>query len=199
MVLLLAALSMSAQQDETLFFNVNRIGVFGGPIFEFSEFNEEITSSTGGGGGVVLNDFFFGGYGSGDIEIDGFDLNTTELEFNDINLKHRGIWVGFTPKQSKAIHPYLSGRIGWGRMSFRQSEINGNNNFERRRDQVFVLTPEIGLEFNVFRWFRVAAAANYRYLNGLENANPLTDDDLSNFGGVITLRFGWFGHNFWWD
>jgi len=34
--LLLAGLSMSAQQDETLFYNVNRIGVFGGPIFEFT-------------------------------------------------------------------------------------------------------------------------------------------------------------------
>ena len=63
-VLLLAATVMSAQQDATLFNDVNRIGIFGGPIFEFTALNEEIISSTGGGGGVIFNDFFFSNFGS---------------------------------------------------------------------------------------------------------------------------------------
>jgi len=126
-------------------------------------------------------------------------LDNPEIDFDNINLKHRGLWFGYTPKQNKSIHPYLSGRIGWGRMAFEQTPMDNMDDFERIKDRIFVLTPEVGVEFNVFRFFRIAVAANYRYVNGLENGNPLSDDDLSNFGGVITLRFGSFGNNFWWD
>lgn len=194
-LLLLAAISMSAQQDETLFLNINRIGIFGGPIFDFSVLNDEINPSTGGGGAIILNNFFFGGYGMGSTEVDGLDFDTDLSQFTDIRFKHGGLWLGGTPLQNKSIHPFFSGKIGWGHTAYNQIDLLGTET-QFFKDQIFVLTPEAGVEFNIFRFFRLAVTANYRYVSGIENVNPLSSDDLSTFGGAITLRFGSFG-DFW--
>ena len=196
-VLLSTGIAMSAQTDDTFFSEINRFGIFGGPIFEISANNEDITANAGGGG-VVLNDFFFGAYGVGDSYIDGFDFNTDENRFEDIKLKHRGLWFGYTPKQSRAAHPYLSARVGWGRTSYKAFDLISSLGPDRITDRIFVLTPEIGAEFNIFQFFRIALAANYRWVNGIDESNPFNSDDLSQFGGSITLRFGSFGDYSWW-
>lgn len=195
MLLLSAVISMSAQQDETLFLNINRVGIFGAPIFEFSALDNEINASSGGGGAIILNNFFFGGYGMGSTEIDGLDFDANLEQFTDIRYKHGGFWLGGTPLQSKSIHPFFSGKIGWGHVAYNEVDLLGIET-QFFKDQIFVLTPEVGVEFNIFRFFRLALTANYQYVSGLENANPLNSDDLSTFGGGITLRFGSFG-DFW--
>ncbi|MFT4971725.1 MAG: hypothetical protein ACI9XO_000463 [Paraglaciecola sp.] len=198
MLLLSAAISMSAQQDETIFFDINRVGIFGGPIFEFTALNDEVNTATGGGGAIILNNFFVGAYGMKNSKIDGFDFNTASEQFTDIRFKHGGFWLGGTPLQSKAVHPYFSGRIGWGNTSYSRVDLSSSEEVQFLKDEIFVLTPEVGVEFNIFRFFRIAVTADYRYVSGVEDANPLTNKDLSTFGGAITLRFGSFG-NFWWS
>ena len=60
-------------------------------------------------------------------------------------------------------------------------------------------TPEVGLELNVFSFFRIAATASYRWVNGVETLPTYTNDDLSSFGATLTLRFGGFGDDDWND
>ena len=133
-----------------------------------------------------------------DLDFDGFDLDGNPSNFEDVRVSHGGLWIGVTPLQDKAIHPYFSTRMGWGKTHFDEIDILTGDKDEIA-DNIFVLTPEAGIEVNIFSFFRIALSANYRFVEGLEPGGPLTDDDLQKFTGVITLRFGAFGDDLWWD
>jgi len=196
----ITALDLFAQGDETIFSHVNRIGGFGAPIFEFSPIknNDDINSTVGGGGGIILGDFFFGGYGIGDFEFSRRNDGLNRREAIDFN--HRGFWLGYTPAQHKAVHPYLSLRLGWGDIDFKAVEINDPSQViinQPNADNIFVLTPEIGFELNIFHFFRLAATGSYRYVSGVSKLEGYDNNDFSAFGGVLTLRFGGFGNHWW--
>lgn len=193
-----AALNLSAQ-DETIFGEVDRIGAFGGPIFEFSDFGDNPNTAVGGGGALILDNFFLGGYGMGSIDFSDIQFDSlTAPGLQGLNFGHGGIWLGITPKQEKAIHPFASVKLGWGKVEYEVTP-NPAEDSEKVKDRVFVVTPEVGVEFNVFDFFRLAASANYRLTDGIdENLNGLQDKDFSKFGATLTLRFGGFG-NYWWD
>ena len=75
----------------------------------------------------------------------------------------------------------------------------GNEETFDVKDKVFVVTPEIGVEANIFDFFRLAATVNYRLTDGIdESLNGFQDSDFSKLGATLTLRFGGFG-NYWWD
>jgi hypothetical protein len=203
-LLLFLTLNLSAQQtkDETIFGDVNRIGAFGGPLFEFSDFGDNPNTAVGGAGALILDDFFLGGYGMGgidfsDIETDG----STTQSIQDLDFGHGGLWLGITPKQEKAIHPFGAVKLGWGSVNYEVVTDLGSGNEETNdvKDRVFVVTPEAGVEFNIFDFFRVATTVNYRLVDGLDrNLNGFEDKDFSKLGATLTLRFGGFG-NYWWD
>ncbi len=199
-LLILATLfstSIFAQSDQTLFSDVNRVGAFGGPLFEYSNLDEDVQTNTGGGGAFVLDDFFLGGYGMGDLEynlsstVDGVSLNE-RLKF-----KHGGFWLGYVPMQHKVIHPYGTLRLGWGKARYLKTEVVGEREVADLKDNLFVLTPEAGVELNIFSFFRIAASAQYRVVSGVDNVPNYSNGDLSGFGAVLTLRFGGFGS--YWD
>ncbi|MEM9885275.1 MAG: hypothetical protein AAF849_05225 [Bacteroidota bacterium] len=186
-VLLLTVSSLSAQRDRTLFSGNNRTGFFGAPIFEYYDFGEggDFEVASGGGGALILGDFFIGGYGLGDINL----IEIIEEERANIDLGHAGLWFGATPFQQSALHPYLSVRAGWGAADI---EID-DNNFSYN-DRFFIISPEVGLEVNVFRWFRIAATAGYQWYNGLDDTAQFGNEiDLNNLRAGLTLRFGAFG------
>ena len=179
-------ITISAQRDQTIFDAPTRVGGFGGPIFEYSGFgqNNEFETASGGGGALVLGDFFLGGYGIGDINI----LEIVDNNEANIDMGHGGFWLGVTPLQHIAVHPYASLRLGWGAADIRIDE----DNFDYS-DQFFVVHPEAGVELNVFRWFRVAGTVGYQFFNGLDNQPQLQDLELDNLRVGLTLRFGGFG------
>ncbi|NJM14420.1 MAG: hypothetical protein HC896_02720 [Bacteroidales bacterium] len=65
---------------------------------------------------------------------------------------------------------------------------------ETESDPVFVLSPGMEVEMNIARYFRVCVGANYTFVNGVDFSryHDYGDKDLSNFGGHLTLKFGWF-------
>lgn len=189
---LLLTTLLSAQRDRTLFDSRGRVGFFGAPIFEVSDITEngDFNSANGLGFGLVLGDLYIGGYGLGDLRYaDLFDDSEVNLDYG-----HGGIWLGLTPFQKFAVHPYFSARLGWG-----AADVEILDDFERIEydDTFFVISPEAGIELNVFRWFRVSATAGYQWYNGLdENLGSSADElGLNRFYGAITLRFGGFGRN----
>lgn len=193
-VFLLMTTFLIAQDDETLFSDVDRIGAFGGPMFEYSSLNDDVETVSGGGGAIVLDDFFLGGYGIGTYEL---NKSTSENINEEVRYKHGGFWVGYVPLQNKVIHPYMATRIGWGKARFKEKNIQSDDTLQSFDDSIFVLTPEAGIELNVFSFFRIAATANYRLVNGLDKLNNFSDSDLNGFGATLTLRFGGFGSE--WD
>jgi hypothetical protein len=106
------------------------------------------------------------------------------------DLRHRGLLIGYAPSTSKVLHPYLSTVVGGGRIDY-------DNNSSFSRDRVFVLQPAVGLEVNIFRWFRLGAEGGYRLVSDVNNAG-LSNGDLSKPFAQLQLRFGYSWGNSWW-
>ena len=105
---------------------------------------------------------------------------------------HGGLWLGATPGSYNVIHPYVSVKAGWGVLEL---DFDDPNQRFDDLDQVFVLTPEVGMEFNLTRWMRLSGGLGYRYVSGINDANPIEPGDLRGLTANLTLRFGWFGSN----
>lgn len=193
--------SIYAQRDNTLFNNHTRNGFFVAPLVEYSDLKNDLSTSLGGGFGFITGDFFFGLYGLGLTDYDA----VFEDDFDKLTLGHGGLWLGYTYPQTSVIHPFSSIKIGWGGANF--EIINKDLEYD---DSFLVVTPEIGLEFNVFRWFRISATGGYRFINGMNGVPDFTEEDLETWTGTLTFRIGGFGrehgnyhhynHNYngWW-
>ncbi len=183
-LVLLAAGSGISAQHETIFGRGRVVGGFGGPLVEMG-LREGFGTSFGGGGGIVFGNVFLGGYGLGAVDL-------KEVLENDnidrLELAHGGLWFGVTYPSHKAIHLYGSARAGWGALNVRLDNPRSSD-----LDQIFVLTPEMGIEINLLRWFRVAGSAGYRWVNGANPNAGYQDADFSGPIGTLTFRFGWFG------
>ncbi len=180
---LLAAWNLSAQQ--TLFGDARVVGGFGGPIFEWGLGND-LTTSVGGGGGVVIDNVFIGGYGMGSVD---FDALLDDEEIETLEIGHGGLWLGYTFRPQSVVHIYSTARIGWGAVNVEFDRVDEYSDV----DKVFVLTPELGAEVNLFRWFRVAGAIGYRWVEGVNENLGYQQDDFNGAVATLTMRFGWFG------
>ena len=159
--------------------------------FNISTINDELTSFSGGGGGIVLNDFFIGGYGMNSNINNTPVIDNTPIGYEnfDINLAYGGIWMGYSFLDKKVIHPFVSLKTGLGNV--RVYELNDDNPFIR--ENVFVVTPEIGVEVNLTKWIKLVGSVNYRSLSGMDDTNFMTSSDFNGLGGGLTLRYGFFG------
>lgn len=187
LALLLFSIASIHAQTQTLFNRARVVGGFGAPIVEIG-LNDNYNTSVGGGGGLLINSFFIGGYGMGSLDFE--ELLDQDGDIESIDLGHGGLWLGFSVPTHKIIHFYGSARVGWGAIDIR-FEDNSFDDF----DQVFVFTPEAGIELNVTRWFKLAGTVGYRYLDGVNDGSLYSNDDFKGAFAGITLRFGGFGNN----
>lgn len=175
--------ALVAQKHQTIFGDRNIVGAFGAPIVEMSTINGQSLSDVGGGGALIFEDFFLGGYGLGN------DFANVDLsgEFYDIRFRHSGFWLGYVPAARRVVHFYGSARIGWGKTDLRRDREVFYS------DRVFVATPEIGLELNLFSFLKVSGTGGYRWVNGIENLpTALNNEDFRSPVGSITFRIGGF-------
>ncbi len=177
-------------QQETLFNNTRLRGGFGALLYEYG-ISEGMGQSAGGGGGLVFDRFFIGLYGMTTTDLDDF-FNGRDVEVLD--LAQGGLWIGITPESYNVIHPIATVRAGYGALDIR---LDDSSQRYEDLDKVFVLTPELGVELNVTRWFRIAGTASYRAVLGTQDDAEYTNADFSGWVGGISLRFGWFGRKRW--
>lgn len=185
--LFLGLTTLMLAQHETLFSRARLSGAFGGPIVEIG-FNNDLSTAAGGGGGIVFSDFFIGAYGVANTDFENlFDNGDLDV----LDMAHGGLWFGFTPQSYSLLHVYASGRVGWGALDI---DLRDNGVRYRDLDKIFVLTPEIGLELNVTKWFRVGGTIGYRWVRGVEDSNFVENKDFTGAITSLTFRFGWFGN-----
>ena len=90
------------------------------------------------------------------------------------------------------IHVYSSVKLGWGALNVEVEEnFNPDTNID---DNIFVVTPELGLEVNVFRFFRIAFTGGYRWVDGVNPQDFYSSKDYNSITGAITFRLGGFGN-----
>ncbi len=175
-------------QHETLFSRARVLGGFAAPIVEFGNIKGEYVTSMGGGGGLIIDEFFIGAYGMGSLEhLNHYIDNSDNFR---MELAHGGFWLGYTPSTFRLLHPYTSAKIGWGFADLRGDPFNIDS------DGIFVFIPEVGLELNVAKFFRISASVGYRMVNDVDRLAGLSNKDFSSVTGQLTFRFGWFGRGY---
>lgn len=154
---------------------------FGQYTIGFSELYGDLAVYNGGGGAVLLNQaFYFGGYGTGlstshrrdiDMMIDG-----EEESFEDLRTRfgHGGFLLGYIHKSYKPIHFGVSTKLGWGELSLTEDynyDYYYDDNYSYYsivNDHVFVIQPQLEVELNMLKWFKINASAGYQIVTGID-------------------------------
>ena len=179
---LLLSISMFAQRDETLANKVNfRItGAWGGSTHSMSFFQDDVAYTNGGFGGVEIGkNFLIGGGGEQMAR-----RATVNERGNELRLDYGGFMVGYAPSAWRVLHPQFNFMIGGG-----EATIYDDDGF-LDRDNVFVASPSLGFEVNVFRWFRIQAQGGYRFVSQA-NFAEVSSGDMSSPYAQLGLKFGW--------
>lgn len=169
--------SLSAQ--ETVFgrSGLGLSGIWGGFSYNFSYFNadSDVSYLRGGYGGLEFGRTVFVGYA-------GYRLRD-QVELDDISqtfgMRYGGLMVDVHPGSHRVVHPRFGLIVGGGNVDFSDGDD----------DRVFVLQPSLGLELNIFKWFRLGVQGGYRYVSG-EDTPGVSSSDLSSPYAQLDLRFG---------
>jgi hypothetical protein len=196
------------QNDEvrTIFSKNRSNGGYGAFTISYSNIGGYDALVTGGRGAFIFDHSLaigLGGYGF----VNNLDYNSYHNS-NDNRLSLAGGYGGFL------IEPIIAGKspvhvsfpilIGGGGVTlvdmyawdYWGDPYHGN---EYAYDAFFVFEPAVELEFNLARWFRMAAAVSYRYTSDIELYRVDSDlpqqygkDALRGFNYGVTFKFGKF-------
>jgi|GEM_PF-1010831 len=183
-MMILIGSSLFAQKDNTLVSKFKRFGVFGEVNSEFDLGKTSLSPGVNGAFGFIFGDLFLGGYGSAITDND-LLFNNEEIDF--LELVHTGIYLGYSPIQHSILHPTFNMRAGWGAANARVDDFE-----EFEVDNVFVVTPEAGLEVNLTRWLRLSGTVGYRFVDGIDKPS-LEPDYLNNYTARVGVKIGFFG------
>lgn len=167
----------SRGRERTLLGDLDLSGAWGGPTYNYSKTGDDWALVRGGFGGLEFGEDFFIGYGGWkgreSFSTDDPDA-TSEYEF-----RNSGLILAYTPFANNAIHPRITTIFGPGKI-----DVAGEG-----RDRMLVGQAMVGLELNLFQWFRIGAEGGYRFSTGVDS-DLVSDQDVS--GAVVQLeaRFG---------
>lgn len=175
---LVLTLNLSAQRDETLFNRgIGLSGAWGGSSFGMTAFKDDVGIMTGGYGGLEFNKNVFIGWGGFETQN---DVNFGTNGDSEFDLQYNGLILGYAMGSHRVLHPQFMLLTGGGR-----ARVQGQGS-----DNVFVLQPSVGVEVNVFRWFRIGLDAGYRVVTNTD-LDGLKSTDLSAPYGELKFKFGW--------
>lgn len=198
----------SYQSDEvrTVFSKSKSNGGYGAFTMSYSNIGGYDALVTGGRGAFIFDHVLgigLGGYG--------FVNNLNYHYYHNSNEKHlslAGGYGGFLIEPIIAgkspVHvafPILIGGGGVALVDMYSWDYWGGSypGYEYAYDAFFVFEPAVELEFNLARWFRLAASVSYRYTSDIELYRPESElthpygkDALRGFNYGLTFKFGKF-------
>lgn len=167
---------------------------FGSLDLKVSKFKNDHALLVGAHGGVLLDNRFIlglGGYGlTTNVDFEGTDPIGKQYLYGG----YGGLVLGAVIAPREMVHIYIPVLIGAGGM-----EVTDQNYFQGRFDSnhftessaFFVVEPGIEVEINMTKFFKIGIGGSYRWIRESNLVN-ITDDDLSNFSGQISFKFGSF-------
>lgn len=188
----------SYRNDEvrTIFSQNQSNGGYGAITISYSNIGGHDALVTGGRGAFIFSHALaigLGGYGFvNNLDYDNY--NTTN------NLSLAGGYGGFLIEPIIAgkspVHvsfPILIGGGGVALVDMYNWDYWGQQQpgYEYDYDTYFVIEPAVELEFNVARFFRLAAAVSYRYTSDIQ-LHQTEKDALRGFNYGLTFKFGKF-------
>lgn len=175
--------------DDTLIKPQTEVGGYFCIVSKHTQVKDAFAMLIGGKAYLLVNHswaFGAGGYGVvNDLLPDEFkDRGLVKLRM------YYGGWaVEYIPWHDKVFHITLGALIGAGKVEYKgemRDPVTGEDS-----DVYFIAEPELNLEFNVTRFWRMDLGASYRYINGSELVD-VPDEDLSNMTWNLTFKFGKF-------
>lgn len=174
-ILMLSFSTFAQDKQETIFSNssIDLTGIWGGSTNGLVEFNNNFSLSNSGYFLFEVNhDLLIGwaGYGSG----------TTLTNGDKAQITGHDLVLGYAFNSYKSIHPIIYAKGGRGSLKLNEQKV----------DKVTVFEPSVGVELNVFRWFRVGLEGGYRFVTSVD-VEGLDDSDFSSPVIGLRLKFGW--------
>lgn len=181
---------LSGQQPaemKTLLSENARISAFGSINGGAVPFNKGYVGYLGGDGALVINDFYFGAYGSRNVEFQSIHSENEYYADKKMGLSQGGILTGYSFRSKKMLQFAVNGQIGWGHLSLR-SDIDKKI---LTRDRVNILMPGVQVKLNLTSFIQLCAGISYQFLLGVDFPE-LHDSDFQGLCGSVSIRFGWF-------
>jgi len=176
-----------SSEMKTLLSENARISAFGSINGGISPFNHTYVSYLGGDGALVVNNFFFGGYGSRNVEFHSIHIDDDYYTNKKMGFSQGGITTGISFRSKKLLQYSLMGQLGWGHLSLR-------DNTDKKiltRDRVNVLTPTFQLKLNLTSFVQLCAGVSYQFMVGVD-LPQLENKDFQGICSSVSIRLGWF-------
>jgi len=178
-VVLFNAIMLHAQRDQTLFSEsgIRLTGAWAGPTVAGTLVGEDIVRQTGTSFALEFNKNLLIGWSNTTV---GYP-NTVG---GNIDFSYRGLFMNYSPGAYKAIHPTFGILGAGGRFGLEAAS-------KTEKSDIWVAQPQLGVEFNVFRWFKVGLTGGYRlaFFVGDEFEN-VSSKDLSEPFAALNFKFG---------
>ena len=181
---------LSGQQSsdmKTLFSENARISAFGNIVVGVLPFNKSYAGYIGGDGALVINDFYFGAYGSRNVEFKTVHSENEYYADKKLGFSQGGISTGYSFRSKQILQFSVGGQVGWGHLSLR-------DNIENKilsRDRVNVLMPAVQIKLNLTSFIQLCAGTSYQFLFGVDFPE-MDDKNFRGLCGSLSIRFGWF-------
>lgn len=177
----------------------NDITGFGGLDVKVGDFNEERSMFTGAYGGVIINrHYILGVAGYGLVTSNTFTgivPGTDSPKELDIYGGYGGLMIGGIIAPKSIVHVSIPIILGVGNVYVSDENFFNNTidtDFTIDQSTFFVIEPGFAIEANITPSFRISLGASYRMVRGSSLNQPIKDDDLTDFSGLLSLRFGRF-------
>ena len=180
-----------------------KIGGYGEPFAGATQLNNDWGVMIGIKGGMNFNRSF--GFGPvAKVNIGLWEFQGNNLNFNDsanleLYMGSAGIFVEYIIKMESKIHISIPVNIMVGGVTI-QEDLNGvrkkkgekeYENEEVESSGLFIVEPEINIDFNVSKFFIPNLKVGYRAVFGSQLVN-VTNQDLSGLYLGVGLKFGKF-------
>lgn len=152
-----------------------RSGFFGAPVIKITRMYDETGLLMGGRLGWNIDGVFsvgLAGYGW----VNDYDSDSCWFS-HEVDMGYGGFYLEGIVGSNKIVHLAAGVLIGAGAMS--------------NADTFFVIEPEINVELNITRHFRIGAGVSYRFTSGVDHYN-YKNDNMSGVAGTLTFKIGRF-------
>jgi len=176
----------------------NDINGFGSVDVKITDILGDRTLIAGGYGTVFINHFFmFGVAGYGLVTSPEFEGELPDGTEKNLNLTggYAGLVIGGKVFSKEIVHLSIPIILGGGGVQVSDQNFFPDDlrdtEFTIERSTFFVVEPGAELEINLTNNLRLAFGATYRYVKEVQLRN-LEDEDLINWSGMVSLKFGRF-------
>jgi len=187
-------------KEKTLFGGGSyKSGGYGAPEVKFTNVDNKFGVLVGGRGAWIINSTFaIGGSCYGLVTShsipDYFTRNDTVAY---LRTGYGGLYLSYINSSDELVHFTINTLIGAGGATYSSSISDLFNDNKRQHTNIyettayFIFEPNLGMEINFFKVFRIELTAGYRFISGLE-LSKTKNSDLSGFSGGIAFKFGSF-------